>query len=367
LDARVIALPIGHQETGDVQQYGLLAVRSGSLQLSYDVYIKESGGFPPSQTRPGHTLEQTQVPYTPSGLLNGALDTAVGSPLDYDNDIIFFNTGVDIDAVNRPAILSDLDLLSGPENLVVIDDEFIFFETIVNLGGGEFRLDAVRRGMLDTAVVEHADNARLWFITYGIGLVQTVLDPSTGGFNIFFMPNSTEGSSGTPDSGDFSPEVGINGIQEVVNRFEGASAAINPKIDGVRFPNVVTASNDFICSWFNRLNTSPLGSPAGTNTGTHEDPNEDPGAGITYTVRVFHTGVSPRVLVFTAASIPVFPSPIISPESSYVQVSGFEVPFSPDVSPVPSPFPFARTYTLELESVKNGYVSELWSVDFEVE
>ena len=365
-DARVVALPIGYQDTGDVQQYGLVAVRNNGLQLSYDVYIKESTSSNPPLSRIGYTLEQAQVPYTPSALLDGALDTVSGSPIDYTNDVIFFNNGVDIQSVDRTAVLADLDLLSGAENLVLIDEEIIFFETLTDLGGGDFRLNNVHRGMLDTAVVDHPDLTRMWFITYGIGLVTTILDPTTNGFNIFFMPNSTEGDAGAPDSGTFSPEVGFQAVQTVVNRFEGASAAINPKIDGARFPEIVTASNDFICSWFNRANASPFASPAGTNQGTQEDANEDPGPGITYTVRVFHTGVSPRVLVFTAASIPVFPSPDLG-LGSYVQVNNFEVPFSPDVSPVPSPFPFARTYTLELESVKNGYVSELWSVDFEVQ
>lgn len=47
-------------------------------------------------------------------------------------------------------------------------DEFIGFEGITDLGGGQYRLETIHRGLLDTLPQAHSANARIWFFPAGV-------------------------------------------------------------------------------------------------------------------------------------------------------------------------------------------------------
>lgn len=44
------------------------------------------------------------------------------------------------------------------------DDEFVGFEGITDLGGGQYRLETIHRGLLDTLPQAHSAGARIWFL-----------------------------------------------------------------------------------------------------------------------------------------------------------------------------------------------------------
>lgn len=70
---------------------------------------------------------------------------------------------------NDLADTTDAKILSDIENFFYLDDEILCFTEIVSIGGGEYRLDGVYRGLLDTVPADHAAGARLWFGFYGQG------------------------------------------------------------------------------------------------------------------------------------------------------------------------------------------------------
>jgi hypothetical protein len=368
-DARAFALPINYQDVNDRQQYGILAERGNGAQISYDVRIQESTADPAPSSRSGTVLDNVIAPFTPTGLLTETLGTnTIGSPTpgNYITQSFIIDSTVDISRVTESAVLADLDNVPplAPPNVIIVDDEWMFFETLTSLGGGQYQLNNVHRGMFDTAVNEHANNAKVWFLSYGIGVLQTIPDPSTNSFDVWLLSNAVGGKQ-TIDIA--SPAPGFNFSLSITNRFQGPSAPINPKIDLVRFGDVSTAGLAFQVTWRNRFISFTSG-----RIGTQEDATEDPSSpldDITLNCRIFHTGVSPRVSVFNQTAIPAIgvPSPEATGEGGFVDVSNYVVPFSPDVSPWPSPLPFAQTYTIELEAVRNGFVSDKWSHDFEVQ
>lgn len=356
--ARVWELPLGYQEVSDSQQIGLLAVRANGTQTGYDVYIKEDASLPIDTSRTGTTLDTQVSPFTPAALLDGAIEINEGSPNNFNNDTILINTATDIDLVNETHVLADLDG-DFPPNLALINDEIIFYESVTSLGGGAYQMNNCYRGMLDTAVARHEDNSIVWFFTYGIGNLQTILDPSTVGLSVWFMSSSGAGDQGPPDSSPTgSPEIGVNRTLELTEgRYKAPGAAVNVSIDGVRLGDVDTLGDSFTINWRSRV-------PSFTDRSKTQEDAHESGSGYTYNVRVYHTGVSPEVEVFNQTGISADGG--TSPVGGTQLVSGYAVDFSPLASPWPSPQPFEQTYRIEIEAVNNSpeQISQMWSRDF---
>jgi len=355
--ARLFLLPLGYQDVNTIQQIGLLAARANGTQVSFDAYIKQDTTFPVSQVRTGFTFDQQVSPFTPAGLLDGAVEINEGSPNNFNNDVITINATSDIDLVTDSAVVSELDD-PVPPNLVLVDDEIMFFESLSDLGGGQYQLNGVHRGMLDTAVARHDDNSVLWFFTYGVGQMVTALDPSAASVSAWFMSNSGGGDQGPPDgSPTGSPEIGVYHSIATPNRYLGPSAPVNVSIDGVRLGDVDELGDTFNINWRNRLNSFTI------RQADQEDGNAT-GTGYTYNVRVYHTGVSPEVEVFNQTGISDAGG--TSPIGGTQAVTGYAVDFSPITSPWASPQPFAQTYRIEIEAVVGSpeVISGKWERDF---
>ena len=356
--ARLWLMPLGYQDVNNVQQIGLLASRGDGSQTEFDVYLRESTSLPIVEQRSGHTLESVVSPFTPTGLLDGAIEINEGSPNNFNNDVIVINTTSDIDLVTGSHIVGDLND-PIPPNLALIDDEIVFFENVTDLGGGQYQMNGVYRGMLDSAVARHDDNSIVWFFSYGIGLLQTVLDPLTLGIGVWFMSSSGAGDQGPPDSSPSadSPQKGVHESLDLFDRYLGPSAPTNVSIDGVRLGDVDELGDTFNVNWRNRLNSF--------TSRTHEQENNSvAGTGYTYNVRIYHTGVSPEVEVYNQTGITADAG--VSPTGGTHAVSGYAVDFSPLSSPWASPHPFAQTYRLEIEAVDGSpeVISGKWERDF---
>jgi len=351
--ARIIALPLGYQDVSDSQQYGLLAVRGNGVQTSYNVYIYEDPSLPPTENRTPTILDGIIAPFTPSALLDGPIGIQNGSPNSYNDDVITINATTDIALVNQSAVLGDLDNATPP-NLALIDDEWVFFESITSLGGGQYQMNGVHRGMLDSAPIAHVDNTRVWFVTYGIGRVNLTPGPSTVALVSWFQSNAGGGQQGDPNG---SPEIGVAASTLISDRYLGPGAPVNVSIDGVRLGDVVTLGDTFNVNWRSRV-------PSFTDRSkTQEDPHES-GSGYTYNVRIYHTGVSPEVEVYNVTGITADGG--TSPVGGTHAVSGYAVDFSPITSPWPSPQPFGQTYRLEIEAQDGSpeKFSQKWEHEF---
>lgn len=354
---RIFTLPLGYQSQGSEQEYGVLVERGNGSQLRYDVFIYEDPSLPISVLPDFAVYDQEFVtpasntdvePFTPTGLLLNALTLSLGTTVD------IYGTQ-DITTVDESSTTGDLND-PYPDNLVLVDDEIIFFTSLTSLGAGQYRLNGVERGMLDTAVAEHASDAKVWFFTYGMAKVLTDLDPSTLGIAIWASSTSGGGSQGEPISA--SPELTGFDTVELNDRFFAPSAPINVKIDLDPIADANILGDSFRIDWRNRANSLTVRDSL-QNSGTAV------GTGNTYTVRVYHTGQSPEVMVYEATGISDVgaASPALAAEHT---VSGYAVEFSPETSPWPSPEPFPQTYRVELFAVNGSpeFTSQSWVKDF---
>ena len=360
--ARVFPLPLGFSEDPTKQQYGLLVSRGNGLQATYDIFYREYTSDPAEVRTDFIALAEDVSPYTPTALLSGPIEVNESSPNSFINQSITIDTGSDIDELDIAASVNDLDsdfTVVTPPNLILVDDEIMFYESITDLGGGAYTLNNVHRGMLDTAVAPHDDNSIVWFFVEGMAEIDVAWGASTTHFAIWIMSNAGGGQQGAPDSSPTgSPEKGFWLSQEIVKRFEGPSAPMNVSIDGVRLGDVDTLGDTFNINWRNRLNSNTVRS-------THQEDVSESISGIDYTVRIYHTGVSPEVLVYNVSGIAAAGG--VSPIGGTHAVSGYAVDFSPLASPWPSPQPFAQTYRVEIEAETVGsptVTSQKWSRDF---
>ena len=127
-----------------------LAVRGTGTPLGYQVWSDPAGGT-------SYALTNTIPALTPSALCVGALSITATS-LTVDN-------GTDAAVL---ASISAADLALG-NNIMLIDDELIAWQTVTDNGDGTYALAGLVRGCCDTAPRSHADNARVWFVTGGTG------------------------------------------------------------------------------------------------------------------------------------------------------------------------------------------------------
>jgi hypothetical protein len=361
---RIWDLPVGYSENASIQQYGLLVSAANGVQTAYDIYYKEDFAAPPvSESRIDTILLKDDVsPFTPTALLSGAIGVNEGSPNNFENDSILIDSAQDLVDINQTAVLADLDvdfLVTQPINLALINDEVIFFQSLTDIGGGQFTLDGVSRGMLDTAPAEHADNSIVWFFTEGMAEIDIQFSAGVQGFSIWAMSIAAGGQQGDPNSSPLgSPEKGVVATQLITKRYLGPSAPVNVSIDGVRLGDIDTLGDSFTLNWRSRLNEFEVRSKS------QEDAHES-GTGYTYNVRVYHTGVSPEVEVYNQTGISADLG--VSPQGGTHTVSGYAVEFSPITSPWPSPEPFPQTYRVEIEAQSSGsptVTSQKWTRDF---
>ncbi len=127
------------------------AVRSSGFDLGFEIWSDESSGFFESNVADA---------FAPSGLLeaaylrsSAALD-ATGFTLELGQDL---EVPVSTDAAGR---------VRG-DNLLLVDDEWISWETVVDNGDGTFDFTNLVRGIFDSLPADHALGARVWFISNG--------------------------------------------------------------------------------------------------------------------------------------------------------------------------------------------------------
>jgi hypothetical protein len=82
---------------------------------------------------------------------------------------LVITAGIDINFVQSAAYN---DVINNATNLALLGDEFIAFTEIKDNGDGTYTLNGVLRGLLDTVPQDHSTNDRIWFLSYGFGLLE---------------------------------------------------------------------------------------------------------------------------------------------------------------------------------------------------
>ena len=107
--------------------------------------------------------------FTPMGLL---LSAYAENTLDVDTTGLTIYTLDDPDSVEG-ATASQIEQfgrgLAWIQGATAAGDEIIGFESITDMGGGEYLLDNVHRGLLDTLPAAHSADAKIWFFIGGSG------------------------------------------------------------------------------------------------------------------------------------------------------------------------------------------------------
>ena len=146
----------------------VICSRDGGLHISFDVFADRSGGT-------SFAFEGTERDFTPTALIDGAISRDKG-------DVNPFRQDINVDGIND-ATLAELQAAGSttidsndPANVILIDEELFFFESVIDAGGGIFTLQNCHAGLFDTVPADHADNSVVWFVGFGVGLLQRLGD-----------------------------------------------------------------------------------------------------------------------------------------------------------------------------------------------
>lgn len=126
-----------------------LPVRPSDSQLSYNLYAKTS-----TETTYGEV--DTEVGFVAFGTLYAAY------PQSYNYDT---SVGLELASLNDTDVLEEAtqSQIANGQNLIMVDDEIMAYETFQNIGGRWF-LRGIHRGLLDTVPAAHSASARVYWL-----------------------------------------------------------------------------------------------------------------------------------------------------------------------------------------------------------
>ena len=218
-------------------QIGTIVVRDGSLHVGYNTFATLTD-LPGTAAVP--TVDDIIPPggssgMAPYGLLTAALDKgqtngfqdAVGFTIDNLVDTNFLEDATSVE-------------LEAAKNVLLVDQEIMLFETVVDNLNGTFTISDLVRGALDTLPAVHADNAEVYFISYGLGVVNQ--DPNPDGTQNYQVKNQMFTPFDTFDFGSISA-LGIS----TDNRANKGYPARDIQAAAAYFP--ATLSDPFTMTW----------------------------------------------------------------------------------------------------------------------
>jgi len=149
---------------GGIRHLATLATRDGGNHQGYEVWLDPAGGS-------NYEISNTNPAFTPSGLLQGAYGRDQGDTTPYLDETGFTVDGLSgattaaIEALSATTIADNAEI----PTLVLVDEELMWFESATDNLDGSVTLENVHRGMFDTIVADHSDDAEVWFIGRGLG------------------------------------------------------------------------------------------------------------------------------------------------------------------------------------------------------
>lgn len=330
LDARIWepAVQLGQPEW----QPTLLVARNGGLHLNYDVYVDKNGGTD------ALVLTNTVDVWTPVAMLNGAVLRDLNGPPHYTGPILI-DTLRDITIAEIISVASTTVSATDPLNVLLVDDELMYWTAAVDNSDGTYTL-TVRRGAFGTIPKDHSDNARVWFPTYGAGLLTETF--STFGLSSSFRARVTPRTSTGVLALGSAPNIPL------AADYTRALSAIpyapgDPKVNLRRFVDANWSKTPGVLrlTWNSRNTSEPFSTEQETT-------------GITTAGAVFHRVQVKRV--DTNAIVMQTPN---APAGAF-NASGFIAQSSPGV-------PAELDYYIELQVMQSGVNGQLWKTqNFEV-
>lgn len=163
---------------------GVICSRDGGLHIAFDVQSDRADS-------PNFNFEGTEADFTPTALITAAISRDRG-------DVTPFVQDIEIDGINDITVSTLIAAASttidanDPANVFLIDEELFFYETVLDLGSGLVRLETCHAGLFDTVPADHSDNAVVWFIGQGLGLLQRngALPTPPGAIDVKILPET---------------------------------------------------------------------------------------------------------------------------------------------------------------------------------
>ena len=186
---------------------GVICSRDGGLHISFDVFADDTGGT-------NFVFRGTELDFTPTAQITAAISRDKG-------DIEPFIQDIEIDGINDVtfAQLSAAASITidpnNPTNIFLIDEEIWFFETVADLGGGVFRLEECHAGLFDTVPADHLDNAEVWFVGLGVGLLQRDGPLQGSLFNVKILPTTVRNTLAIGDAVALGITVGQRVLEPI--------------------------------------------------------------------------------------------------------------------------------------------------------
>lgn len=243
-----------------------LGSRAGGQEVGYRVYSDSGVGDP---------LEQTNDivgQFTPSAALVADLPLDTG-----DGGSFSVEASIDISDVSS-VTLSERD---AGRALLLVNNEWIAFQTITDNGDGTHTLGNVLRGVLDTIPADHAAGSRVFFATSGVGLTQPEPFNAPGIVEAKLLPYTPLKTLPEADAALLS----LTTVGRTVKPYPPGQVRIN----GLRRPAAVSGSSVLI-EWAHRNRLSQGTDIFGADYG--DIAVED---GVKYTVRVEDDSGNPLI------------------------------------------------------------------------
>ncbi len=165
-----------------VRSVAVLASRNGQQHTGYEIWADLAGGT-------NFVLTNTTTDWTPSAQLDGALPDSRDTLA-----IVRIDSFVDVTLSEAQGWASSTFDVQNPSNLILIDDELMWFDGVADNGDGTWNLLNVRRITLGTLEAPHPDDSRVWFVAQGSGRVSPdELDPAPVSINLKPLPATASG------------------------------------------------------------------------------------------------------------------------------------------------------------------------------
>ncbi len=129
-----------------------MAVQPTLLEISFEAQVSEDAGVTYGSDVVSASFCHSALVDTIYVEENAPYDTTVGLILKSITDSSILGSA------------TDADIRSLGDNLILVGDELMSYGSFTDLGGGDYKLNNVWRGLLDTVPIDHAVDERIWFL-----------------------------------------------------------------------------------------------------------------------------------------------------------------------------------------------------------
>lgn len=173
-----------------------------------------------------YSQDTTIAGFVLCGVLDGALNEYGSSAA--RPDTTYSITVDEDDVLDSIAIDGSSQLVDDLATICMIDDEFIGFEKAESIGGGQWRLSRIHRGLFNSAPTAHADNSRVWFISTAANLSRNLIWYD-GGYDETRSQLRGVNGAGEETTEVATPEIDVS----LVNRYQMPPAPRDPYLNTV--------------------------------------------------------------------------------------------------------------------------------------